>query len=360
MKKKLKKTPRWLRIRATEVILVIVFAAIGVGAIFFASYTVERYELQKADAGLFSPNVIVFGMRNLDEETDITADLLALMKKEGNVAVYQPFVNNIYSVAFDGEVPVIPRITYGRYFEGGDFKNDTAVCVVGRNYYVNVRRINGIDYFPGIDGSSQYQAIGAIGYNFVSNLNTIMLFDMDGFGAKASNIFPIIVDFSDVSRSEHLRQVFTAFLESKGADVVELEVPESAFTVTGFFNMDLLNLIMLIFACFCVILSTVPLTLLWAQKRKKRVAVQRMLGFSASFTLWRMFGRLMILFHLGFLISYGVYYIIAQFGYLNLKSFFSMEMLVAYLGALVFNILIAIVPFVQTMRVEPGDALRRE
>jgi len=187
-----------------------------------------------------------------------------------------------------------------------------------------------------------------------------MLFDMDGFGAIASNTFPIIVDFSDASRSEHLKQVFTVFLESKGAKVVELEVPESAFTVTGFFNMDLLNLIMLIFACFCVVLSTVPLTLLWAQRRKKRVAVQRMLGFSTSFTLWQMFGRLMILFHLGFLLSYGVYFIIAKFGYLNLKSFFSTEMLVAYSGALVFNILIAIVPFVQTMRVEPGDALRRE
>ncbi len=357
--KKIKKARKRLRVRATEVILVIVFAAIGVGAIFFGSYTIERYELQKADAGLFSSNVIVFGMRNLEEETDFTADLLALMKKEGDVAVYQPFINNIYSAAFDGEVPVTPRITYGRYFEAGDFGNDKNVCVIGRNYYVNVRRINGVDYFTGVDGK-QYQAIGAIGYNFVSNLNTIMLFDMDGFGAKASNIFPIIVDFNDTSRSEHIRQVFTAFLESKGAEVIELDVPESAFTVMGFFNMGLLNLIMLMFACFCVILSTVPLTLLWAERRRKRVAVQRMLGFSTSFTLWRMFLRLMILFHLGFLLSYGVYVIIAKAGYLNLKSFFSPEMLLAYLGALVFNILIAIVPFVQTMRVEPGDALRRE
>ena len=109
-----------------------------------------------------------------------------------------------------------------------------------------------------------------------------------------------------------------------------------------------------------MVLSTVPLTLFWAQRRRKRVAVQRMLGFSTSFTLWRMFLRLMILFHLGFLLSYGVYAVIAEIGYLNLKSFFSAEMAVAYLGALIFNILIAIVPFVQTMRVEPGDALRRE
>jgi len=39
---------------------------------------------------------------------------------------------------------------------------------------------------------------------------------------------------------------------------------------------------------------------------------------------------------------------------------FSGELLVAYLAGLAVNMGIAAVPLVQTMRVEPGDALRRE
>jgi len=227
-------------------------------------------------------------------------------------------------------------------------------------YSSSVAREDGTDYFINKTTGQKWEAIGAVGYPVVSDINMIRMFNMDTFGAYVSQLNPFIVDFVGEGRKEELKSKLTAILTASGATVVELEVPESVFTVSGFFNMELLNLIMLIFACFCVVLSTVPLTLFWAERRKKRVAVQRMLGFSSSFTLRMMFLRLMILFHLGFLISYGVYVIIAKVGYLNLKSFFSPEMLVAYLGALVFNTLIAIVPFVQTMRVEPGDALRRE
>ena len=155
-------------------------------------------------------------------------------------------------------------------------------------------------------------------------------------------------------------QELKQLLEDTGAAVTISEIPKSEMSVSEFFNLNFLNIIMLVFGAFTIVLATVPLTLMWSQKRRKSVAVQRMLGFSSTFTLWLMFGRLVVLFHFGFLLSYGVYAIITKIGYLNLKPFFSAEMAVAYLGALVFNILIAIVPFAQTMRVEPGDALRRE
>ena len=345
-----------------------IFAAIGVGAIFFGSYAVEKYEMNKAEQGLFSPNVFVLAMRGIDEnldftqKVDVTQQVMDFIKTEGNVVVYQRLIGlekPWYSVAFSGQLPTSIRVTYGRYFEESDFGAGKYCCVIGNNLLLNTTRQDGVDYFS-LGTDRKWELVGAIGYPVISDINNTILYNMDGYGAYVSQTEPFIIDFTGEGRKEELKEKFSAILTAEGVTVVELEVPDSVFTVSGFFNMELLNLIMLIFACFCVVLATVPLTLFWAERRRKRVAVQRMLGFSTSFTLWRMFGRLMILFHLGFLLSYGVYFIIAKFGYLNLKSFFSTEMLVAYLGALIFNILIAIVPFVQTMRVEPGDALRRE
>ena len=372
--KKPRKRHAKLRIKIEEFALVIIFAAIGVGTIFFGSYAVEKYEMNKAEQGLFSPNVFVLAMRGIDEninfmqKVDITQQLMDFIQTEGDVVVYQRLIGVSipwYSVAFSGQLPTSLRMTYGRYFKESDFGNGYYRCVMGRNLLLNITRQNGVDYYTDDVTHQKWEVIGAVGYPVMCDINETVLYNMDGYGAYISQTEPFIIDFvgdgkNDQSRKEELKEKFSAILTAQGVSVVELEVPDSVFTVSGFFNMELLNLIMLIFACFCVVLSTVPLTLFWAERRRKRVAVQRMLGFSTSFTLWRMFGRLMILFHLGFLLSYGVYFIIAKIGYLNLKSFFSPEMAVAYLGALVFNILIAIMPFVQTMRVEPGDALRRE
>ncbi|HOP10518.1 MAG TPA: hypothetical protein PK629_03405 [Oscillospiraceae bacterium] len=366
--KKPRKKHAKLRIKIEEFALVVIFAAIGVGTIFFGSYAIEKYEMNQAEQGLFSSNVFVLAVRGVDEnldfteKADITQQVMDFIEAEGDVVVYQRLIGldiPWYAVAFSGQLPTSLRVTYGRYFEESDFGSGKYCCVIGKDLLSNVTRQDGVNYFN-IGTGHNWEVVGSIGYPVISDINSTILYNMDCYGAYISQTEPFIIDFVGEGRKEELKEKFNAILTEADVTVVELEVPESVFTVSGFFNMELLNLIMLIFACFCVVLSTVPLTLFWAERRRKRVAVQRMLGFSASFTLWRMFGRLMILFHLGFLLSYGVYFIIAQFGYLNLKSFFSMEMLVAYLGALIFNILIAIVPFVQTMRVEPGDALRRE
>ncbi|HNX13416.1 MAG TPA: hypothetical protein PK854_00615 [Oscillospiraceae bacterium] len=359
--KKTRKKHAKLRIKIEEFALVIIFAAIGVGTIFFGSYAVEKYEMNQAEQGLFSQNVFVMAMRDVTGKIDITQQVMSFVKTEGDVIIYQRAPLRDYAVAFSGQIPASIRVTYGRYFDEFDFGIGKHYSVFGKSVYMSsVVREDGVDYYIDKTTGQKWEAIGAVGYPVVSDVNMIRMFNMDAYGAYVSQLNPFIVDYVGENRKEELKAELSAIITSTGATVVELEVPSSAFTVSGFFNMELLNLIMLIFACFCVVLSTVPLTLFWAERRRKRVAVQRMLGFSTSFTLWRMFGRLMILFHLGFLLSYGVYFIIAKVGYLNLKSFFSPEMLVAYLGALVFNILIAVVPFVQTMRVEPGDALRRE
>ncbi|HNX13982.1 MAG TPA: hypothetical protein PK854_06075 [Oscillospiraceae bacterium] len=354
------------RIRTQEILLVSIFMLIGIGCIFFGDYAVRSYEFEQASRGYYSENA--FGMQarsSTKADIDVTELLKKYINEHKDVVIYRYTKASLSSVGliFSG-YSYLPPILEGRFFEASDFFSGKALCVVGKDFTPNsaetIETENGKEYL--VSGGIRYEIIGKMGYEIKSpaNRSSIMNLDAQAIILPYYHSDSFVVDTADKKAAEASRTELKQFLAEVGAAVTISEIPKSEMSVSEFFNMSFLNVIMLVFGAFTIVLATVPLTLMWSQKRRRAVAVQRMLGFSTSFTLWRMFGRLMILFHLGFLLSYGVYFIIVKFGYLNLKSFFSLEMAVAYLGALVFNILIAIVPFVQTMRVEPGDALRRE
>ncbi len=347
------------RISTAELLLVVVFTAIGVAALFFGCYTVQRQTFIRAEAGLFSKNAFVLAVRDVKTEVDVTDNLLTLLQQTGDVTVYQFRLPGCYGIAFSGIPAFNPNLTSGRYFESSDFDSDRPVCVIGKNLLNNLRRIDGERCYTAPDGRV-YRAVGTIGYDVTSDVNGVTLLAFNGIRALISESYPFIIDFADAGQGQQIRQIFIDFLTAQGVSAVELDLPSAAFSVSGFFNMELLNLILFIFAGFCVVLSTVPLTLMWAQKRRKTVAIQRLLGFGTGYVVARMFGRLLVLFHAGFALSFVVYSALARWTDLQFSGFFSAEMGIAYLGALFFNLLIALVPMVQTMRVDPGDALRRE
>jgi len=354
------------RIRSQEILLVVMFMLIGVGCIFFGDYVVQSYEFEQASRGYYSKNA--FGMQarsSAKTDLDATALLKGYIEEHDEVVIYRYTKASLKSVGliFSG-YSYLPPMLDGRFFEPSDFFGKKALCVIGKEFTPNsaetIVKENGKEYL--VSGGIRYEVIGTMGYEVESPANRSSIVNLDAQAIMLPYYYSdsFVVDAANQKSAQACRKELKQLLEDAGAVVTISEIPKSEMSVSEFFNMNFLNVIMLVFGAFTIVLATVPLTLMWSQKRRKAVAVQRMLGFSSSFTLRMMFLRLIILFHLGFLISYGVYVIIAKVGYLNLKSFFSPEMLVAYLGALVFNTLIAIVPFVQTMRVEPGDALRRE
>ncbi len=354
------------KIRPQEFLLVVIFMLIGVGSIFFGDYAVRSYEFEKASRGYYSRNAFGMSARSSTKaDIDVTELLKHYISQHDDIVIYRYNKASFQSVGvlFSG-YSYLPPMVEGRFFEASDFLCNQAVCVIGRDFSPNsneaIVKENGKRYL--FSGAMKYEIIGTMGYEVESPANRSSIVNLDARAIVLPYYYSdsFVVDAADQKAAQLCRQELKQLLEDTDAVVTISEIPKSEMSISEFFNLNFLNIIMLVFGAFTIVLATVPLTLMWSQKRRKSVAVQRMLGFSSAFTLWRMLGRLMVLYHLGFLLSYGVYALIAKIGYLNLKSFFSAEMAVAYSGALVFNLLIAIVPFVQTMRVEPGDALRRE
>ncbi len=361
-----------LRIRPEEALLVFLFLMIGIGTIFFGDYAVRQYRFSEASRGYYSENA--FGLYAHTDQKGQTLDCFEIVCRvvsENDGVSVSRYLGGTSSVTRLGTVfsqcPYEPRIIEGRYFTAADFYSGRRLCVLGKDFKPAISAENeqlvtedGVTYF--ITSGVRYEVIGTMGYDLNSAANYSAILNLDALSVTLSytGSRAFVIDAADQKTADRVQTQLCEWFAAHGATAAVVEIPKDSMSVSEFFNMDLLNLIMLLFGAFAVVLSTVPLTLMWAQRRKKRAAVQRLLGFSGSFVLGQMLGRLLVLFHIGFLLSFGVYNLIARLWYLGVKSFFSPEMGIAYLGALVFNLLIAVVPFVQTMRVDPGDALRRE
>ena len=361
---------RRIKIRSDEAILILLFMLIGIGTIFFGTYMIRQYQFNRASRGYYSENAFgIYAKSPTDEPIDISEAFREFILSREDVTVnrYFDIMNVKLTTVFHGST-FLPDIVEGRYFTEADFFCGKRLCVVGKNCSQgtssaggNLITENGKEYF--VFEGVQYEVIGTIGFALQSaiiNRSVILNGDSQKIEMTKNGGSAFIIDAPTKRQSDHLKNEMSMFIENNGGEAVLVEIPTPSMSVSDFFNMNLLNLIMMIFGAFAVVLATVPLTLIWAQRRKKAVAVKRLLGYGGGFIAAQMFLRLFALFNIGFLLSFIIYNVIARIWYLGMKSFFSPEMAVAYLGALVFNILIAIVPFAQTMRVEPGDALRRE
>ncbi len=361
---------RKIKIRPDEAILILLFMLIGIGTIFFGSYMVKQYQFNRASRGFYSENAFgIYAKSPSDEPIDISEAFRRLILSHEDVTVNRYFnISNVkLTTVFHGN-SFTPDIIKGRYFTEEDFFCGKKLCVIGKNFSTQTSSDggdliieNGREYY--VYEGVKYEVIGTIGFDLQSAIiNRSVIFNGDAQKTEMtqSGGSAFIVDAPTKRQAEQLKIDMVEMIENCGGEAVLVEIPTPSMSVSDFFNMDLLNLIMVIFGAFAVVLATVPLTLIWAQRRKKAVAVKRLLGYGGGLIAIQMFLRLFALFNIGFLMSFIAYNVIARIWYLGMRSFFSPEMAVAYSGALVFNILIAIVPFVQTMRVEPGDALRRE
>ena len=348
------------KVRYDELALIVLFAAIGIGMIFFGSYTVQRREIEAAERGFLTQNAVSVSMRYSvtgEEKNELASRLMRLVDGR-NAALFTFDGHNAYGIIAGGKTAV-PGIISGRYFQSGDFSSGERVCVMGESVYTT--RKNGLIVRDGEEYYSSdgvlYKVIGVMGFSVYSQTSMTLLKGIDVSSYRIRGNISFILDADSVQTRQ---AVIDDMAQIVGADnVVTSEVPVQGFSVTKFFGMESLNLLMLMSAVVTVVISTIPLTLLWSQRRRKRVAVQRLIGFSTALATAQMFGRLLLLFHAGFVLCYPVYALISLFTDIQLAGFFSAEMLVAYAASLAVNLLISVVPFVQTMKVEPGDALRK-
>ena len=366
---------KFRKIKTEEVLLVLIFAFVSVAAVFGGRYAVERLALTASETAFYSKDAQAFSalIRATEGGNDTHVDFQTLINfanQKGNVTVFAGAVSaSLTTGVYSSDPDYQNAVKTGRGFTHADF-------AFGNNVALFINRGKSLmkNYAVIEEGGKEY--VDCLSQTFdLAPENALLIgeLDRDNFGGSAElvvynlnsisalNVKAVVfvLDGGSAKRTQELFAELRERLEAQGFTVTLFELPPAGLDITRFFKMDILNILVIAFAVLAAVVATAPITMLWAKKRFSDVAVRRLLGFNGGIIFRQLILRFLIMFHLGFLGAYGVMYILKLTVGFELPGLFSVEVLIAYAAALVFNLLTALVPVIKCMRIEPGDALRR-
>lgn len=370
---------RRVRIKPEEIFLVAVFVVVAIGASYFGSYTAQKLAYAEAsrgyysEAAVFAASVPPEGITAETPDLSMTRDITDALVGQENVSVFftsyfgqaTRFIKQAYFSDAGYRMPLIS----GEFMTREQSVSAEPVCMVGISAhaiarsgslsYLNLKTEDGVEYL--VADGMPYRIIGVVGLETSGNtVNSLVFLNLGSQHISALMRHYFVIDAPTENEMLGAFDTVNAAFAEYGQVAHATLPPVAEFSVADFFAMDRLNLIMRIFSIFCLVLATVPLTLYWSRRRKKKVAVRRLLGSSVVAQGGMMIGRFLVIFHIGFLLGTAVYALAFTDSYRFDWASFLQQTLWSYVAAMAVNLLICAVPFVQTMLVEPGDALRRE
>lgn len=368
MGEKLDRRMGFRKIKVPEIMLVLIFAAVSVLGVFCGNYMVQQARTRATATVFYADYAQAFTINGLEIATTIQASVLVdFADEQGGITFFAGNLSNEGEAAIYSSNPdfhVNPKS--GRSLTYQDFAGRADV---GMNFGIDHSRMK---FFESVEDGKRFvtffdrrknqefkvELVGEFGGIFANDMYRLVRNMAALEGQIGVNRF--VLDAGSRSRTEEMTKLFEKRLEQDGLKMVTYEQPPVGVDLSRFFRMDILNLIVIGFCAVALVVCTMPVTLLWAQKQFVTIAVKRLLGFSTVHIFVMTLLRFMVLFHIGFLGAYGVMWVLRLTGATTvINSLVSAEVLAAYGLALVESLFCALLPIIKCMKIEPGDALRR-
>jgi len=354
-----------LRIRFEEIFLAAIFCIIGAASLLLFDHLETQAAFSAASRGFYSANAVCFDLYGDDSQTeyrDCSQEFFDFLKgdeiKDLIIWIYDFKEPNTYGTYFSDKSYALP-VVYGRYFEAGDFFCGKNLALNADNWG-NGTELDATTLYLRKSTGVLYKNIGAVQYPTMSELDITVIVNIDSLIFTTAGGMCGVLDGPNKASVKRNMALLTEFFEQYGMRVVETSTPIPSFTVSDFLGVETLNLVMYLFGIYTVVLSTAPLTLYWVTRRRRAAAVKRMLGFSTSLIVLQMYGRMAVIFNIGFIAGAAGMSVIKVMGLTATTDISAGKLAGAYALTLVFSILVSLVPLVKTMQTEPGDALRKD
>ncbi|HNX15593.1 MAG TPA: hypothetical protein PK854_08745 [Oscillospiraceae bacterium] len=354
------------KIRFDEVILVLIYMVVGFSGLFFGVYTAHRAQLAATATAFYGADARALMVSYKISPDEIDSKLfIEFARSCGDITIFNGSIKsqgNVWHGIYSSKPDFIMSVTSGRRFTATDFANlSTVAVVIGSNQMSmdsfkndpNFEKKEGQLYFKG------YQVIGELIVNTknISSSGVIRIMS-EGYTCQ-TGIF--VLDAGDALNTNKRFDELMDYLKDHELSVEECELPQTTESISKFFGVKTLNLLMIGFCIFAVIISTVPITAMWAQRRFREIAVRRLIGANVFGIFLGIGLRLFLLYNLGFFAAYGIEKALeTASSRIQLPGLLSESMLIAYFSALGVSILTALIPMIRCMAIEPGDALRKD
>lgn len=347
--------------------MVLIYMVVGFSGLFFGVYTAHRAQLSATATSFYGADARALMVSYQETSAEIETDLFVEFARAcGDVTIFNGSIKsqgNIWHGIYSSKPDFTMPITSGRGFTAADFMNrSTFAVVIGSNQgQVDLKKQNGFG-FEKKDGQFYFQGYQVIGELIVSTKNIasagVIRIMGEGYVCQ-TGIF--VLDAGDAAHTDRRFGELADYLKAHGLSVEECELPKTSESISKFFGVKTLNLLMIGFCVIAVVISTVPITAIWAQRRFREIAVRRLIGANVFDIFFRIGLRLFLMYNLGFFAAYGVGKAFeTASSRIRLPGLLSESMLIAYFSALAVSILTALVPMIRCIAIEPGDALRKD
>ncbi|MBQ6051797.1 MAG: ABC transporter permease [Clostridia bacterium] len=262
------------KISYAQILLIIMFAIISLFVLMMAN---SYFESQKDD--MYYNEFYSSYMRSFEIKYGNGSDF-PYDKLGNNYAVYygisEAFDRDndyIRAVYMKGNVAV-PNITKGRFFTAEEFDNGAPVAVLGNLCSRNVIEKNGEEYynFAGVD----YKVIGYMGReDEVTDLDNMVWLNMVAYFDSAFAYGKFYIDGgNEVQTDSAVTKLLDLLPDDIRASSSEI-VHERRFRSISYFTQRIYD-----FIIAAIIVNIAIVSVFYAEKRKYRVAVKRMIGAS--------------------------------------------------------------------------------
>lgn len=330
-----------MKIKFDEKILILIFLIISILIIFIISYLIESYNMQYISQGFYSSNTIFF---KTDSNNKLNIDTIKKDLKNGILFKELDLNYDIRAIIFSKKTNM-PSMKEGRYFKEEDFENDNKLAVIGvdfnQDFIIQEDNKRFVMY-----QNEKYEIIGIMGYKEVSKIDRACFITLNDELLQSPGTFAI--DSNNYKNVSNFYEKIQPFFE----DCVQIN--KETNSVNRFFKVEGFNIFMFIILIMLFLLTTVSVSLYWVRKRKREIAVLRLLGYSDKRITKTILFRYLNLTHISVFIGFIIGIIGVRIAGYTISL---LIIIISYFVMLLCCIIAAVVPIHQALEINLSSQL---
>ncbi len=332
-----------MKIKNDEKILIFIFIIISTFSLIISAYLTESYEIEYLSQGYYSNNVEYFYCKNKD---DFNID--NIYKNQEDIIIFKELSinNDIRGIYYKGNIEK-PNMKSGRFFEKTDFDEDKHYAVIGLNFTEGILEKDNIQYviYDGI----KYEVIGIMGYNRESKIDRACFINLDDSLCAKEGAFAI-----DGTSKNKVNKMLENIQNNYSINLINREKNG----IDRFFKTEGFNIILIILVLCVLILTTVSVSLYWVEKRKRKIAILRLVGYNDKRIIKVIFFRYLFLEHISIFIGFLIGNIIIISQNYNISSIIWNILILSYVLVNLTCIVIVITPIRKALKLNINSLLR--
>ncbi|MGS0764882.1 ABC transporter permease [Syntrophomonas curvata] len=328
-----------------EYAILALFAAVAFLSLVFAGYISDTYNKEKLSQGYYGSNTVYIQVNDPSKQLD-QKSIYASIK---DAIIFQELAGErVRAVFFRGNIEP-PPLLKGRFFKEADFFCGKKLVVIGNAYNPIITERKGHDYIK--INQENYEVIGHCGGNEISKLDYMLMVNADAIDPGHGGLYAI-----DGNSKQNIAAAVQSFKNEVGKAGGSYSVIEREPTgIKRLMKSEQTNTLLYFVLVLVFILSSVAVNLSLYEKKKREIAIQRLLGFSSKNIIGQILRDYTFLAHVGFFLGLLAALFLASYNKIHLSS--PLAVVASYLALMIFGLLLIILPTIQTLHNQTRELL---